>query len=264
LVKRAGRALVLVVLVLAGSGQIEQSSARAGDVSPPTGVVWRGIPFEAKATRIARVVASRPVSIECEREASWRELGSSLGFDPALSWAVTPFHWSSQRDGVAPDGTAHFSPQACRFGAAFWLEPSDRPARDCQTALDRLRDSGILVEDELAACDVWASRLTAVHVLGHESVHLLGIYDEAQTDCIALQLHAQVAVALGANDRLARSMAREYWINFHLPRVGAYQSVECRDGGRLDLFPARPGWPTPDVSAVDLESALSALRTTLA
>jgi hypothetical protein len=263
LVKRAGRALVLAVLVLGGSGQVGQVSARAGDVSPGNDVVSVGVPFEAKATGVARVLAGRGVAIECEREATWLALGSRLGFDPTLSWAVTPFHPSPQRAGVAPDGTAYFSPQACRFGAAFWLEPSDRPARDCQAALERFRDSGELAERALADCDVWASRLIAVHVLSHESVHLFGFYDEAQTDCVALQLDARVAAALGADDRLARSMAREYLINFHLPRVGEYQSSECRDGGRLDLFPTRPGWPAPDAYPRELEPALSALRAAL-
>jgi hypothetical protein len=263
LVKRAGRALVLVVLVFGGSGPIGQASARADDVSPATSVVSRSVPFEAKAARVARAVVRGPVSIECEREESWRALGSRLGFDPVLSWAVTPFHWSTQRAAVAPDGTAYFSPQACRFGAAFWLEPSDRPARNCEAALDRLRDSGELAEDALADCDVWAGRLTAVHVLSHESVHLFGFYDEAQTDCVALQLDARVASALGADDRLGRSMAREYLINFHLPRAGEHQSPECRDGGRLDLFPTRTGWPAPDAYPHELEPALSALRTTL-
>jgi hypothetical protein len=233
LVKRAGRALVLVVLVLGGSGLTGQASARADDVSPGTSVVSRGVPFEAKATRVARVMVGGHVSIECEREAAWRALGSRLGFDPVLSWAVTPFHWSSQRAAVAPDGTAYFSPQACRFGAAFWLEPSDRPARNCQAALERLRDSGELAEHALADCDVWASRLTAVHVLSHESVHLFGFYDEAQTDCVALQLDARVAAALGADDRLARSMAREYLINFHLPASVSIRAPSAAMAGVL-------------------------------
>ena len=219
-------------------------------------------PVRANATTVARVVAGQAVSIECEREASWLALGSRLDFDPALSWAVTPFHWSSERAGPAPDGTAHFSPQACRFGASFWLDPSDGPARTCRAALERLRNSGELVDHEQAACDVWASRLTAVHVLSHESVHLVGFYDEAQADCLALQMDAWVAMALGAE-----ASWRARWrgstgststslgsASIRAPSattVGAWISSRHAPGGRRRVLPRRSRAP------------LAALRTAL-
>ena len=252
--KRPLRVLALVVLVFA-------NVAQAGGPSP-----WRGggakvTPFEAAATTVARGVAGRSVSIECVDARSWRALGDRLGFDSDVSLAVTTFHWDPALAGPAPDRVARFSPRACRPGASFWLSPSEDAARDCRTALRRARDTGVFGQRDGAACDLWASRLTAVHVLSHESVHLHGFYDEELTDCAAIQITAWVAMALGADEAFARSLAREYWTDFHLPRTGAYQSVACHDGGSLDLFPDRSGWPTPTQYPADLDAAFSALTT---
>ncbi len=252
--KRPLPVLALVVLVFA-------NVAQAGEPSPWRGGTANVTPFEAEATKVARLVAGRPVSVECVDTPSWRALGSRLGFDAGVSWAVTTFHWSAQLAGPAPDGVARFSPRACRPGASFWRDPSGDAARACRTALRRARDTGVFGQREGAACDFWASQLTAVHVLSHESVHLRGFYDEALTDCAAVQITAWVAMALGANETFARSLAREYWTDFHLPRTGAYQSVACHDGGSFDLFPDRSGWPTPTQYPADLDAAFSALTT---
>lgn len=250
--KRPLRVVALVVLVFA-------NVAQAGEPSPWKGGAASVTPFEAEAAKVARLVAGRPVSIECVDTPTWRALGSRLGFDASASWAVTTFHWSSQLAGPAPDGVARFSPHACRPGASFWRDPSDGAARACRTALRRARQTGVFGQRAGAMCDLWASRLTAVHVLSHESVHLRGFYDEAITDCAAVQITAWVAMALGADEGFSRSLAREYWTDFHLPRTGAYQSVSCHDGGSLDLFPDRSGWPTPMQYPLDLDAAFSAL-----
>ena len=117
--KRPLRVLALVVLVFA-------NVAQAGGPSP-----WRGggakvTPFEAAATTVARGVAGRPVSIECVDARSWRALGDRLGFDSDVSLAVTTFHWDPALAGPAPDRVARFSPRACRPGASFWRDPSER------------------------------------------------------------------------------------------------------------------------------------------
>jgi hypothetical protein len=87
--------------------------------------------------------------------------------------------------------------------------------------------------------------LVAVHVIGHESMHLAGVVDEAVADCLALQLDAWVAVRLGASRSFARSLAREYWTTYYSAQDVRYRSAGCRDGGALDLFPESAGWPTP-------------------
>jgi hypothetical protein len=92
---------------------------------------------------------------------------------------------------------------------------------------------------------------------------LRGFYEEAHADCVGVQIQAWVAMALGAGDEFSRASAREYWLDFQLPRVGEYQSAECRDGGRLDLFPERSGWPAPLTYPADLDVSLSALENDL-
>ena len=84
-----------------------------------------------------------------------------------------------------------------------------------------------------------------MHVLTHEAMHLAGVMGEAEADCLAAQLDALVAEALGADRRFARLLAREYWTYCYPTQSTAYRSRECHDGGALDLFPARRGWPTP-------------------
>ena len=97
----------------------------------------------------------------------------------------------------------------------------------------------------LGECDDWAQKLLAVHVLSHETMHLAGVVDEAEADCLAAQSDAFVAMALGASPRFARAMAREYWTLYYPSQEPRYRTPSCRDGGKLDLYPTRRGWPAP-------------------
>jgi hypothetical protein len=112
-------------------------------------------------------------------------------------------------------------------------------------------------------CEQWAPKLTAVHVLSHESVHLSGFYSEANADCLGVQIDAFVAEELGADARFARSLAREFWTDYYASRSDGYRTLACREGSSLDLFPSRPGWPTPSAYPEGLSSALAALRSRL-
>ena len=260
--KRFTVTLALLALACANSAQAREPVRWMAPV-PWVAQSPQVTPFEASATRVARSIAGSPVFIKCVDATWWRVLGDSLGFDPMLSWAVTPFSWDSELLRAAPDGMTYFSPRACRFGMSFWLDSPEQVAGDCRAYLQRARDSGTSAQRGRASCDEWALMLTAVHVLTHEAVHLYGFYDEALTDCFAIQIQAWVAVQLGANETFARSSAREYWTDFFLPRAGMYQSAECHDRGRLDLFPARSGWPTPLSYPTHLDASLSAFETEL-
>jgi hypothetical protein len=109
----------------------------------------------------------------------------------------------------------------------------------------------------LGECDGWASRLVAVHVIGHETMHLAGVVDEASADCLAVQVDAYVAMRLGAGATFGRSLAREYWRLYYPEQDPRYRSAECRDGGALDLFRDRTGWPTPERYPSDLSRVLT-------
>jgi hypothetical protein len=190
--------------------------------------------FRAAASTIAHSLAGGPVEITCAGGARWRSLAAQWGFDPATTWAMTPRHWDSSAGRAVADGRAEFSPRACRFGAAFRARPTEVGARLCR--------HGSLIGE----CDDWALTLRSVHVLAHESMHLAGALDEAQADCYAVQLDALVARALGAEPRFARRLAREYWTFYYPSQDRAYRSSDCHDGGPLDLFPERAGWPSPN------------------
>lgn len=92
-------------------------------------------------------------------------------------------------------------------------------------------------------------------------MHLHGFYSEATADCLGVQIDAYVAMALGADERFARSLAREFWTDYYAPRRDAYRSADCYEEGSLDLFPTRPGWPTPRTYPNDLGAAISAIET---
>lgn len=83
----------------------------------------------------------------------------------------------------------------------------------------------------------------AVHTLAHEAVHLRGVRNEAQTECISLQLTAETARHLGATAAEGQALAEFYWreVYHRLPRE--YQHSECRPGGALDSAPEDPQWP---------------------
>ena len=79
----------------------------------------------------------------------------------------------------------------------------------------------------------------AVEVLVHESFHLRGVKNEAETESYALQFVTRVARRLGVTPADARRM---YAVAMRLyPRKPPeYRSTGCRPGGTLDLH---GGWP---------------------
>ena len=107
-------------------------------------------------------------------------------------------------------------------------------------------------------CDRWGRTLVAVHVIAHESMHLAGFVDEAEADCLGVQLDALVAVRLGASAAFARQLATDYWTQYYPEQAPRYRSPGCRDGGSLDLFPGRPGWPTPASYPADVGAKIVA------
>lgn len=205
----------------------------SADVRFAQRVTW----FEVRAARVATALAGRSVSVECADVASWRALAAEHGFDRATTWALTPLHWDAARGRPAAGSRAILSPRACVLASSFAAKPTELGSRLCR--------HGGGARPVLGECDAWAAKLTAVHVLSHESMHLAGAVDEASAECLAVQLDAFVATRLGADERFARTMAREYWTLYHPEQDRAYQSRECREGGALDLLPDRPGWPSP-------------------
>jgi hypothetical protein len=88
------------------------------------------------------------------------------------------------------------------------------------------------------ASPVQAAALTAVI---HEAVHAQGMQNEAQTNCVAVQLVPLFARALGYNrtrtiglSRLALDVVRTH------ASAGYWDATRCQDGGAWDLDPMDP------------------------
>jgi hypothetical protein len=94
----------------------------------------------------------------------------------------------------------------------------------------------------------FANRFTAnaVDTLTHEMLHGLGVRNEAQTECYAMQLNWVTANRLGVPLRYSYSLSRLSLGNygFHPP---AYQDRSaCREDGIWDLFKRVPSLPWHD------------------
>lgn len=83
----------------------------------------------------------------------------------------------------------------------------------------------------------------AVDTLAHESIHALGVTDEAETECYSLQLIDFTAMQLGTNLAYARDMSKQAW-NVLYPQIpSAYRTPDCYNDGPFDLFPNSNIWP---------------------
>ena len=201
-------------------------------------------PFEAAAGSVAAALADQHVSIECVDRTAWQALAQQYGFAPE-TWALTPLRLDAATGRPVAQGRTVAAPRTCRNAAAFAAAPSEWSARLCRHGT------------RTGECDDWGLKLVAVHVLTHESMHLAGVIDEATAECFAVQTDAYVATRLGATPGFARSVAREYWAYYYRGQDSRYRSAECRDGGTLDLFPRRHGWPTPSRYPTRLAAAIA-------
>lgn len=97
-------------------------------------------------------------------------------------------------------------------------------------------------------CQDWALVLFGGQTASHETVHTLGISNEAATECYGLQALAPFIYELTGDLDFAYEAADDYYAWYvQSGRIDdpVYGSPECRDGGALDLAPDDPSWPTP-------------------
>jgi hypothetical protein len=93
------------------------------------------------------------------------------------------------------------------------------------------------------ACEEPLQLAWSLNALAHESYHLAGVRNEAQTECYALQAIDFVALRLGASQGEARNLAAFAFEQLPSRMPPAYSSPECRNGGAYDLRPDDPVWP---------------------
>lgn len=83
----------------------------------------------------------------------------------------------------------------------------------------------------------------AVDVLSHESWHLRGVIDEAETECRSLQTMAWTAQQLGATAEQGRAMALAQFNGTYQEMPEQYRSGACANGAALDLRPEDDHFP---------------------
>ena len=149
---------------------------------------------EARLSRIASAIAGRDVHVRCpgavERLAAWDTVEGSVQFDAA-----------------------------------------GRPADEAKLRAFTCSELDALAEGRRAtavACGVGCDDLAlAVDVLAHESWHLAGIIDEAETECHAVQSLAWTAEQFGATPEQGRALTQRYLETGYLRLPARYRSDTC-------------------------------------
>jgi hypothetical protein len=143
-------------------------------------------------------------------------------------------------NGAAPDHT-YLTRKTCADLKRFRTR-SSHPELDCLLTVDWQRFD--ITTDFADDCSRRArAAAEAINTLTHESIHLRGFSNEAQTQCYAIQTDAWTVARLGGTAPEGAAVA-----NFILALQPAlpseYQSGECRAGGTLDLHPSTIAFPT--------------------
>lgn len=121
-----------------------------------------------------------------------------------------------------------------RFG------PDGVPERSTLIKRQQCRDLSSYLRSDRA--DFSHEHVVAIHTLTHEAIHMSGVTNESETECLALQRNAQMAELLGASPDAARSLAAHYWDVVYPRMPDSYRSDECRPGGALDRNLPAPPW----------------------
>ena len=170
---------------------------------------------------VASELAGRPVRVSCQ--GFWSEL-----LDIANRSGEVQF-----TDGRPADDT-YLTRRVCRQ-----LEEFGAGELECLTR----RGAALVAAEECA--DRVRLVAEAITTLAHESMHLRGWIDEAQTQCYAIQGLGWVVVRLGGTPE--EGVALGSFVLGEQPRLpSAYRSGECRAGGALDLVPSTAEFPAED------------------
>ncbi|MBA2461901.1 MAG: hypothetical protein H0V45_09090 [Actinobacteria bacterium] len=179
---------------------------------------WQVLRREQNERRLALVVtevAQRDVGVDCPGL-----LARLVEVTPNAGWVDFDEHG-------LPSDRAHLSGSTCRSLERLW-RADEPPSFGC------LRDVCLRETFELVA---------GIVTLAHESWHLRGVTNEAQTQCYAIQTAELVGLRLGVAPADARSVADFLAARDANAPPGDYHSPECRPGGSFDLHPETGAWP---------------------
>jgi len=179
---------------------------------------WQVLRREQNERRLALVateVAQRRVDVDCPGF-----LGRLVEITPNAGWV------DFDENGRPADNT-HLSAATCASLERVWRAEEPHTFFCLRT---------VCLEEtyELVA---------GIVTLAHESWHLRGITNEAQTQCYAIQTSELVGLRLGVAPMDARAIADFVAARDASSNDSEYHSPECRSGGAYDLHPDTIVWP---------------------
>jgi len=189
---------------------------------------WKTHSLEQRLQPVASGVAGRPVEVDCQSflgslidaQAREGEVQFDAAGNPQPKLFLTRSTCGRLRDFA---GRAHHS------------------ELDCLAGIEGQASSPLSFYSPCYASA--ADTIYAVLTLAHEAYHTAGVQDESLTNCYAIQAMAWTAEQLGApageSELLARAME-----TLEPAQDFPYGTNDCHAGGRLDLHPETPDFPT--------------------
>lgn len=158
--------------------------------------------LEGTLERAASRIAGGPVGVHCQTSGeAWTDLGAELGY---VKWGP----------GGVPERKTLIKYDVCGDLRSWLSSDKNNPRED---------------------------QVVAVHVLTHETMHMVGLTDESKTECAAVQRDAAMAQALGATPAHAQALAHRYWIEVY-PRMPDAYTGGCGPGSAGDEQLAVAPW----------------------
>ena len=103
--------------------------------------------------------------------------------------------------------------------------PDGVPERKTLIKRDQCRDLSAYLRSDKESPS--GEQIIAVHTLTHEAMHMSGVTNEAETECMAVQRDADMARALGASSEAAERLANAYWTEHYPHMTSEYRSSDC-------------------------------------
>lgn len=91
--------------------------------------------------------------------------------------------------------------------------------------------------------DPTVGQIRAVHVTVHEAIHVGGQFDEAVTECTAMQKDTDAAMFFGATRTQAVRLTQVYYQGTYPDMDSSYRSASCAEGQPFDLTPGDGQFP---------------------
>jgi hypothetical protein len=263
------RAIVLAAVVAAALAVLgANASADTAPIVNTPDLPWTNPDHQSNlevfAGQLATHIAGLPVSIRCEGDTDWATLAQQRHFNPLLELGyVQIFNTGGQPTlSTAAElaggtvclplknfATASAKPTKCTPPPS--PAPAKKKAKKVKVSaapvscyLGDRKIVSYMTKDYWIAYDDYAQ---AIETLGHEAVHMSGVFTESVAECSGMQWMPWVAEQLGDTPADAEAVAKYFWdVIYASKKLGApaYWSAECRPGGALDIRPAgKTDWP---------------------